>query len=175
MEAKELRDMSAGDLTQKRDTLREEIGHLKLKRATSRLENPMKLKANQAGFGPRGNDSARKSAARAVGEVRQERLSMDSRGLRKERTGLVVSDRMQKTVVVSIERTVMHPTLQESFETAHQGQGARRKQSVPCRRSGADRRMPAAQPRQALACQQGDRAGAAGGAVRGDQRLDFAA
>jgi len=34
---------------------------------------------------------------------------MDSRGLRKERSGLVVSDRMQKTVVVSVERTVMHP------------------------------------------------------------------
>jgi len=47
MEAKELRDMSAGDLTQKRDSLREEIGHLKLKRATSRLENPMSLKATK--------------------------------------------------------------------------------------------------------------------------------
>jgi small subunit ribosomal protein S17 len=34
---------------------------------------------------------------------------MDTRGLRKERNGVVVSDRMQKTVVVSIERTVMHP------------------------------------------------------------------
>jgi small subunit ribosomal protein S17 len=34
---------------------------------------------------------------------------MDSRGLRKERSGLVVSARMQKTVVVSIERRVMHP------------------------------------------------------------------
>ena len=43
MEAKELRDMSIDDLTQKRTELREEIGHLKLKRATSRLENPMKL------------------------------------------------------------------------------------------------------------------------------------
>jgi len=47
MEAKELREMSAGDLTQKRDTLREEIGHLKLKKATSRLENPMSLKATK--------------------------------------------------------------------------------------------------------------------------------
>ena len=47
MEAKELRDMSAGDLTQKRDSLREEIGHLKLKRATSRLDNPMSLKATK--------------------------------------------------------------------------------------------------------------------------------
>lgn len=44
MEPKELRDMSVDDLNQKRTELREEIGHLKLKRATSRLENPMKLR-----------------------------------------------------------------------------------------------------------------------------------
>ena len=44
MEAKELREMSADDLGQKRNSLREEIGHLKLKRATSRLENSMSLK-----------------------------------------------------------------------------------------------------------------------------------
>ena len=44
MEAKELRELSAEDLVQKRASLREEIGNLKLKRATSRLENPMKLK-----------------------------------------------------------------------------------------------------------------------------------
>jgi len=31
------------------------------------------------------------------------------RGLRKERSGVVVSDRMQKTIIVSVERTVMHP------------------------------------------------------------------
>lgn len=43
MEAKELREMSLDDLAGKRVSLREEIGHLKLKRATSRLENPMKL------------------------------------------------------------------------------------------------------------------------------------
>ena len=34
---------------------------------------------------------------------------MNTRGLRKERSGVVISDRMQKTVVVSLERTVMHP------------------------------------------------------------------
>lgn len=44
MEAKELRDMSTADLARKLSELREEIGHLKLKRATSRLENPMKLR-----------------------------------------------------------------------------------------------------------------------------------
>jgi large subunit ribosomal protein L29 len=44
MEARELREMSADDLLQKRASLREEIGHLKLQRATSRLENAMKLR-----------------------------------------------------------------------------------------------------------------------------------
>lgn len=44
MEAKELREMSADDLAQKRVSLREEIGHLTLQRATGRLENPMKLR-----------------------------------------------------------------------------------------------------------------------------------
>jgi small subunit ribosomal protein S17 len=34
---------------------------------------------------------------------------MNSRGLTKQRNGVVVSDRMQKTVVVTVERTVMHP------------------------------------------------------------------
>jgi large subunit ribosomal protein L29 len=47
MEAKELRDLSVDDLKQKQAELREEIGHLKLKRATSRLENPMKLRQSK--------------------------------------------------------------------------------------------------------------------------------
>jgi small subunit ribosomal protein S17 len=34
---------------------------------------------------------------------------MNQRGIRKEREGVVKSNRMQKTVVVSLERTVMHP------------------------------------------------------------------
>jgi small subunit ribosomal protein S17 len=32
-----------------------------------------------------------------------------ARGARKSRTGLVVSDKMEKTVVVAIERRVPHP------------------------------------------------------------------
>lgn len=43
MEAKELREMSPNELLQKLRELRDEIFHLKLRRATSRLENPMKL------------------------------------------------------------------------------------------------------------------------------------
>ncbi len=34
---------------------------------------------------------------------------MESKGLRKTRTGLVVGDKMDKTVVVQVERLVKHP------------------------------------------------------------------
>lgn len=34
---------------------------------------------------------------------------MAERRMRKERRGLVISNRMQKTVVVSVDRTVVHP------------------------------------------------------------------
>ncbi len=44
MEAKELRDLNADDLARRRGELREEIGHLRLKRATGRLENLMQLR-----------------------------------------------------------------------------------------------------------------------------------
>ncbi len=44
MEAKQIREMSSDELAQKRRELKEEIFHLKLRRATSRLENTMKLR-----------------------------------------------------------------------------------------------------------------------------------
>ena len=44
MGADELRAMTAEELSQKLLTLREEISHLLLKRATGRLENPMKVR-----------------------------------------------------------------------------------------------------------------------------------
>jgi small subunit ribosomal protein S17 len=34
---------------------------------------------------------------------------MEERNLRKERTGIVTSDKMEKTITVSIERKVKHP------------------------------------------------------------------
>ena len=44
METKELREMSGQELESKRKELKEEIFHLRLRRATSQLENPMKLR-----------------------------------------------------------------------------------------------------------------------------------
>jgi len=44
MQAKQMREMSGDELNQKRRELAEEIFHLRLRRSTSRLENPMKLR-----------------------------------------------------------------------------------------------------------------------------------
>jgi large subunit ribosomal protein L29 len=47
MEAKDLREMAGEELAQKRRELKEEIFHLKLRKATGRLENAMKLRENR--------------------------------------------------------------------------------------------------------------------------------
>jgi large subunit ribosomal protein L29 len=47
MEAKELRNLNDDELSRKLAELREEIGHLRLKRATSRLENPMVVRSTK--------------------------------------------------------------------------------------------------------------------------------
>jgi small subunit ribosomal protein S17 len=44
-----------------------------------------------------------------MAETQQQNAQSVSRASRKTRVGLVVSDKMEKTVVVSIERRVQHP------------------------------------------------------------------
>ncbi|HEY1267890.1 MAG TPA: 50S ribosomal protein L29 [Candidatus Binatia bacterium] len=47
MQAKELRDLGEEELTQKRRELKEELFHLKLRKATGRLENAMKIREDR--------------------------------------------------------------------------------------------------------------------------------
>ena len=47
MDAKEMRELGPEELAQKRTELQEEIFHLKLRKATGRLENPMKIRENK--------------------------------------------------------------------------------------------------------------------------------
>ena len=44
---------------------------------------------------------------------------METRNLRKERIGLVVSDKMDKTIVVSVERKVKHPIYGKFVKTTN--------------------------------------------------------
>jgi len=45
-------------------------------------------------------------------------MVLEERGKRKERTGYVVSDRMDKTVVVRLERLTQHPLYRKSVKVA---------------------------------------------------------
>ena len=74
---------------------------------------------------------------------------MDTRSLRKERTGTVVSNRMEKTIVVSLERTVMHPKYRKylkrrsrvkAHDETNQCQVGDRVRIVECRPLSRDKR-----------------------------------
>ena len=74
---------------------------------------------------------------------------MNQRGLRKERMGLVVSDRMHKTVIVSVVRTVMHPkykkylrrrTKVKAHDESNQSHVGDRVMIVECRPLSRDKR-----------------------------------
>ena len=74
---------------------------------------------------------------------------METRSLKKERSGTVVSDRMEKTIVVSIERTVMHPkykkylkrrTRVKAHDESNQCQVGDRVRIVECRPLSRDKR-----------------------------------
>ena len=52
------------------------------------------------------------------------------RGFRKTREGLVVSDKMDKTVVVAVEDRVKHPLYGKVIRRTKQVQGARRGQRL---------------------------------------------
>ncbi len=50
MEAKQFREMNSDELVQKRRELKEEIFHLRLRRATGQLESSMKLRQTRRDF-----------------------------------------------------------------------------------------------------------------------------
>ena len=77
--------------------------------------------------------------------------SAEDRGVRKVREGLVVSDKMDKTVVVAVEDRVKHAALRQGRAPHEQAEGARRDQRRRHRRPRPDHGDPSAVSDQALA------------------------
>jgi small subunit ribosomal protein S17 len=93
------------------------------------------------------------------------RPSMETRSLKKERSGTVVSDRMEKTIVVSIERTVMHPkykkylkrrTRVKAHDESNQCQVGDRVRIVECRPLSRDKRWRVSEVLQRVRTTAGD-------------------
>ena len=108
MKASEIKEMTLVELNNKLEELRKELFNLRFQHAVNQLDNPMRLKA------------VKKDIARVKTFIREQELKNDGSGmrggvtvserrLRKTRVGKVVSDKMDKTIVVAIEDNVMHP------------------------------------------------------------------
>ena len=93
--AAELRDMSVEELRAKLAEQREELMTARFKHATAQLEKPSELKAMR-------RQVARISTVQAL-ENRKGRTL----------TGIVVSDKNDKTIVVRVETLVKHPLLKK--------------------------------------------------------------
>ena len=130
----ELDEMNDVDLEAKLREAKEELFNLRFQAATGQLESHGRLRTVK-------KDIARiytvvrerelgirtaPGATRERGRMTDEQADRRTRGARKVREGLVVSDKMDKTVVVSVEDRVKHAALRQGPAPDDQAQGARR-------------------------------------------------
>lgn len=92
--------MTVEQLNEKLDSLKKDLFFLRMQHATNQLDNPLKIA------------ETKRDIARVKTVIRERRRSnMEEKRIssRKTRVGKVVSDKMDKTVVVAIEDRVAHP------------------------------------------------------------------
>ena len=92
----DLKAKSAADLAEELVSAKKELFNLRFQNATNQLDNTSRIK------------EVRKNIAR-IQTVITEKANVAERNLRKTRTGKVVSNKMQKTIVVAVEDHVKHP------------------------------------------------------------------
>lgn len=102
MKQSEIKELSVEELTLKLATLRKEYEDMKITHAVSPLENPMLIR------------KTRRTVARIATELNKGKFNngsdlMENRNLRKERIGVVTSNKMEKSIVVSEVKRVKHP------------------------------------------------------------------
>lgn len=101
MKQSEIKELSTEDLQEKFVQLKKNYTDLKMAHAITPLETPMQLNV------------IRKTVARIATEITnrevQQYLKMEKRNLRKERIGVVSSNKMDKSIVVSEVKKTKHP------------------------------------------------------------------
>ena len=133
MKASEVRAKSGDELREQLLQLKKEQFNLRFQKATGQLENTSRVREVR-------RDIARIKtilAARACGRLRS--TAMPRRVLQ----GTVVSDKADKTIIVRVDRRVMHPLVQEVHQSLEAVRGARRDQPLQGRRPGPDPGVPA--------------------------------
>lgn len=111
MKANEIRELTDQELNNRLLELKSELFNLRFQLATGQLDNPKRIKAIR-------KDIARVktvSRERELGIGKEVQFQME-RGNRKQRVGRVVSDKMDKTVVVAVETFVTHPLYKKQIK-----------------------------------------------------------
>ena len=91
----ELNAKSSAELNEELVAAKKELFNLRFQNATNQLDNTSRIK------------EVRKNIARMI----ERRIEVEERNLRKTRTGKVVSNKMDKTIVVAVENNVKHPVI----------------------------------------------------------------
>ena len=107
MKASEIRELTAEELSAKLGELKKDLFNLRLQLATNQLDNTNKINEVKHDIA-RVNTVIREKQLAEKAERRETNI-MSERALRKTRVGKVVSDKMDKTIVVAIEDRVAHP------------------------------------------------------------------
>ena len=98
-----IKELSIAELQEKLSEEKAKLTEMRLNHAVTPLENPMEIR------------KTRKTIARLATELtkrnlqQQNQLKMETRNLRKERIGVVTSNKMDKSIVVSEVKRVKHP------------------------------------------------------------------
>ena len=126
MDAKELRAKKLPELADELVKLRKEQFSLRLQRSTGQSPKPdqfTKVRRNIA----RLKTIMREAQARSAGEQNVSTEPPPNTPAKKPRTltGRVVSNKMQKTIAVEIERLVKHPTVRQIHPPHDEAAGAR--------------------------------------------------
>ena len=107
MKTKDLAFLSETELDTKLAELKQELFNLRFQLAVNQLDNPTRIKAVKKDIA-RIKTIQRQRQLAANNYGRRIRTKME-RALRKTRIGRVVSNKMDKTIVVAIEDNVRHP------------------------------------------------------------------
>ena len=117
MKPSKVREMGTDELQTKERELSEQLFRLRVQKSIGQLDNAVKLR------------EIRRDIAR-VKTVLREKKAAQGAGRRQERVGVVTTARMQKTVVVAVERLVRHGFYKKTIRRtstfmAHDELGAR--------------------------------------------------
>ena len=100
----ELKAKSAAELNEELVAAKKELFNLRFQNATNQLDNTSRIKEVRRNIARIQTVIAQKANAQQSG-----RRIVVERNLRKTRVGKVVSDKMDKTIVVAVEEHVKHP------------------------------------------------------------------